>query len=239
MDKCCYMSHKPTDDDYNCQQHVIKINQTPIEHVSETKFLGIMIDENLSWDPHIKYLKQKLSCATGILNRIKDSIPTKLHKNLYHTLFESHLCYGITAWGGISDINLKPIFKVQNKCVRILFGDKEKFLDKFKTCCRARTIENQRLVKEHYQKEHTKPLHKNHGLMNVYNLFVYHCSMETSKILINKTPISMYNLFSISPRKEAYLITPTHDDQFHYNASCIWNKVRKLPTSKEDRKSVV
>ena len=35
-------------------------------------------------------------CCTGILNVIKDNIPDDLHKSLYHTLFESHLTYGIT-----------------------------------------------------------------------------------------------------------------------------------------------
>ena len=232
MEKCCYMHFKPktynSNDENNPQRYEIKIGETLIEQVCETKFLGIVIDDRLSWDPQIHYLKQKLSCATGILNRIKDSIPTCLHKNLYHTLFESHLCYGITAWGGVSDAKIKPIFKVQKKCIRILFGDKEKFLDKFKTCCRARAKDEQILGQEHYQKEHTKPLHKTHGLMNVYNLFVYHCSMETVKILRNKTPVSMYNLFSVSPRKNTYLIIPTPNSQFLYNASFIWNTVRKL-----------
>ena len=51
-------------------------------------------------------------CAECILNRIKDNIPLELHKSLYHTLFESHLPYGITAWGGVSDKKLQSIFKV-------------------------------------------------------------------------------------------------------------------------------
>ena len=41
-----------------------------IKQVSETKFLGITIDNKLSWDTHINKLSKKLSCATGILNRI-------------------------------------------------------------------------------------------------------------------------------------------------------------------------
>ena len=230
MDKCCYMYYKPKSscietDDQNLE---IKIGGIPIKQVYETKFLGIVIDDKLSWNPQINYLKKKLSCATGILNRIKDSIPTKLHKNLYHTLFESHLCYGISAWGGVSDTKLKPLFKIQKKCIRIMFGDKQKFLDKFKTCCRTRPRDEQILGQEHYQKEHTKPLCRIHRLMSIYNLFVYHCSMETLKILKNRSPNSMYTLFSISPRKETYLITPIPNPQFLYNSSFIWNTVRKL-----------
>ena len=212
----------------NIEVYDISINGKPIKQVSETKFLGIIVDDKLSWDPHIKNLRRKLSTSTGILNRIKDCIPTELHKSLYHTLFESHLCYGITAWGAISDTRLQSIFKVQKKCIRILFGDKEKFLDKFKTCCRARIIGEQKLGKEHYEKEHTKPLFNTYELMTIQNLYVYHTSMETFKILKYRTPVSMHSQFSISPRQHTRLITPSPDIQFIYNASVIWNDIRSL-----------
>ena len=43
--------------------------------------------------------------CTGSLNQIIESIPGKLHKDLYHTLFESYITYGIiSVWGGTSDI---------------------------------------------------------------------------------------------------------------------------------------
>ena len=230
MEKCCYMYFDPSNNTTldNIEVYDISINGIPIKQVSETKFLGIIVDDKLSWDPHIKNLRRKLSTSTGILNRIKDCIPTELHKSLYHTLFESHLCYGITAWGAISDTRLQSIFKVQKKCIRILFGDKEKFLDKFKTCCRARIIGEQKLGKEHYEKEHTKPLFNTYELMTIQNLYVYHTSMETFKILKYRTPVSMHSQFSISPRQHTRLITPSPDIQFIYNASVIWNDIRSL-----------
>ena len=89
-----------------------------------------------------------MSCSTGILNTIKDNIPDDLHKSLYHTLFESHLTYGITVWGGVTNNKLLPLFKLQKKCLRILFGDKEAYLDKFKTCARVRLFEEQKLGAE-------------------------------------------------------------------------------------------
>ena len=74
-----------------------------------------------------------------------------LHKNLYHTLFESHLCYGITSWEGVPESKLRPLFKIQKICIRILFGNKEKYLNKFKTCCRVRPVEDQILGQQHYR----------------------------------------------------------------------------------------
>ena len=94
-----------------------------------------------------------MSCATGIFNRIKDNVPSELYKNLYHTLYESHLAYGITAWGDVSDKKFQYIFKVQKICLRILFGDKETYLNKFKTGCRVRPYNHQKLENSFYKKD--------------------------------------------------------------------------------------
>ena len=63
-----------------------------------------------------------------LLNVITDNIPDDLHSSLYNTLFESHLSYCITVWGGVRNNNLLPLFKLQKKCLRRLFGDKEAYL---------------------------------------------------------------------------------------------------------------
>ena len=134
MEKCCFIHFKPGNTNKEntvTAEFDVKIGDEIIKQVSETKFLGITIDNKLSWDTHINKLSKKVSCATGILNRIKDNIPSELYKNLYHTLFESHLAYGITAWGGVSDKKLQSLFKVQKRCLRIPYGDKETYLNVF------------------------------------------------------------------------------------------------------------
>ena len=65
--------------------------------------------------------------------------------------------YDISVWGGISH-KLLPIFKTQKMCIRMMFGDKEAYLDKFETCARGRPIANQMLGEKVYTKEHTKPI---------------------------------------------------------------------------------
>ena len=167
--------------------------------------------------------------SAGILNRIKDNVPQSLHKDLYHTLFESHLTYGITVWGGVSNTKLDPLFKAQKKCIRIMFGDKEAYLDKFKTCARARPYENQILGSEFYIKEHTKPLFNSNNLMNVYNLYFYHCSTDIFKILKFRSPISLSSLFTISSRlgKDTLLLTQSPSDSYVYRVGVMWNFVRQ------------
>ena len=53
----------------------IKLNDHILERVNETKYLGIIIDEKLSWKPHIKYLSVKVSKSIAILNLVKIIFP--------------------------------------------------------------------------------------------------------------------------------------------------------------------
>ena len=134
------------------EQRQIYMNGTIIKQVSEIKFLGVILDENLSWMPHIDYLVKKLRSCVGTLSRIRHVVPKNLYINLYHTLFESHLTYGISVWGGVPHCKLEKLFIIQKKCIRILFGDSEKYNDKFCTCARARPLGEQILGSKFYAK---------------------------------------------------------------------------------------
>ena len=46
------------------------------------------------------------------------------------------MTYGIKVWGSAHDSKINKIFIAQNKIVRVLFGDREKYIDKFRTCVR-------------------------------------------------------------------------------------------------------
>ena len=104
-------------------------------------------------------------------------------------------------WGGIPNNQLQPLFITQKKCIRILFGDFEAYVDKFKTCARARPINSQRLGSEFYGQGSTKPLFAKHKLLAIENLYRYRCLMAFFKIIKSRVPISFkYYLFCISNR---------------------------------------
>ena len=108
-----------------------------------------------------------------------------------------------------------------------MFGDKVKFLDKFKTCARCRSKDVQTLGEEFYCREHTKPLFKEHHIMTVHNIYNYHCFMQTFKMLKFRMPISIFSKFNLSNRKETLLITPSPSTDFMYRSSILWNSLRK------------
>ena len=121
------------------------INGKAIKEVTSAKFLGVIIDKNMTWLPHIDMLYKKLKSATGILNRLSKFIPENNYKALYYALFESHMNYCLTVYGAASKNSTDKLFRVQKHCLRILFGNREEYLDKFNTCARTREFEAQRL----------------------------------------------------------------------------------------------
>ena len=94
------------------QQHVTKAN-----HV---KFLGLLLDENLSWKHHISELSKKLARTCGIFFKVRHLLPTDLLVSLYYSIFASFLQYGIVVWGLTYDTYIKPIFILQKKVVRAI-----------------------------------------------------------------------------------------------------------------------
>ena len=62
------------------------------------------------------------------------------------------------------------------------------------------------------------------------NLYRYRSLMELFKIIKTRIPISLYSSFSLSDRKDSYLITPPPTTQFFYKSAWMWNEFRKVGT---------
>ena len=104
------------DEGENCD---LLMDNIKIKKVQKAKFLGVIIDQNLSWVEHTKNHKRSLSFATATINRIKDNLPINLNKVLYFTLFESHLIILHISLGGAAQCHLTPIWMSQKHCIRI------------------------------------------------------------------------------------------------------------------------
>ena len=85
------------------QKHVheinIQINGTLIERVESFNFLGIMLDENLTWKSHIEMVGKKISNVTGILYKFKNIFTENVLFVLYNSLMVSYINYGLLLWG--------------------------------------------------------------------------------------------------------------------------------------------
>ena len=98
----------------------IKINSCYIEPVSHVKYLGVHIDNNLSWDYHIKCLSNKLGRANGIISKLRHFLPNKTLISVYYAIFHSHIIYGCSVWSMTTLTNIHIINILQKKCIRIM-----------------------------------------------------------------------------------------------------------------------
>ena len=99
---------------------LLKINGQTIDRVSEFNFLGLIIDEHLTWDAHIQKTSNKISRALGIMSRLKRFLPRNVLRLIYNSLILPHLQYGILIWG----FKNSRLGKLQKRAVRIMFNTK-------------------------------------------------------------------------------------------------------------------
>ena len=145
---------------------IIKINGMPIERVTEFKFLGVLIDSNLTWSPHCNYIAKKLSRICGVVSRLKHYVPTHILTIIYNSLFLTHISYGITSWG----FNMcTRISKLQKKVIRFLTNSKFN--------------------------SHTAPLFKQFGLLKAADIFKLACFKLLYKYENSKLPSYFNGMF--------------------------------------------
>ena len=73
----------------------IYLDGCKLTRVTEAKFLGITLDSNLTWIPHINAISKKCSKNLGVLNKVKHFLPETAMYHLYCTPILPYLNYGI------------------------------------------------------------------------------------------------------------------------------------------------
>ena len=98
----------------------IKIGNQPVKQSRYVKFLGVLLDGNLSWKYHLSELSKKLARTCGMFFKIRHFLPVDVMICLYNSLFSSFLQYGIVVWGLTYDVHIKPIYLLQKRVVKAI-----------------------------------------------------------------------------------------------------------------------
>lgn len=103
----------------NDLQH-IKIDDIVIDRVNVTKYLGLYLDEYLTWDVHVTKLCKSLMRYFGIFKNLRDSITNSVARQLYHAFIYSRIDYGVQVYGSCSNKLLSKIQILSNKLLKFL-----------------------------------------------------------------------------------------------------------------------
>ena len=98
----------------------IKIGNRFISRVKYIRFLGLLLDESLSWKYHLSKLSKRSSRTCGILLKIRNNLSTGILRCIYNSLFMSFFQHGIVIWGQTFSSYIDPLFKLQKKAIRTI-----------------------------------------------------------------------------------------------------------------------
>ena len=124
-----------------------------IERKNQTKFLGLVLDDALSWKPHIEAAANKISRMIGVLSKIRTNLTVESSKLIYYSFVHSHMRYGLVYWQAAAGIYLNRISLLNKRAIRLITA-------------------SPRL-------EHTNPLFRKCGILKFEDL----CSLELAKFI--------------------------------------------------------
>ena len=95
------------------------VNDFEIRRVRKAKYLGLIVDENLTWEEFIDYVCGKIKRGVGVLKRIRHFIPKDSLLLLYQTLVEPYYRYCSAVWGNCGEVLKDKLQVQQNRAARI------------------------------------------------------------------------------------------------------------------------
>ena len=99
---------------------ILYIDKFEIVRESVTKFLGILIDENLISKYHIEHVCNKVSKSIGIMYKSRNILSKRLMKQLYFSFIHSYLNYANTPWASTKKSNLISLYRHQKHAITYL-----------------------------------------------------------------------------------------------------------------------
>jgi hypothetical protein len=93
---------------------------TFIRTSKDIKFLGLIIENSLTWEGHIEEVIKKLSTACYMLRNIEPFLSTNILKIVSYSYFQSVMTYGLMYWGNSSSVDRD--FRMQKRAVQLMMG---------------------------------------------------------------------------------------------------------------------
>ena len=100
----------------------LKIEGESISETVKSKFLGVIIDNKLSWKDHIAYISGKIARGIGIILKARKYLLKESLISLYYSFIYSYLIYCNHVWGLACKTHLDSLIKLQKRAIRIIVG---------------------------------------------------------------------------------------------------------------------
>lgn len=212
----------------------LKFNDVEIVRSNVNKFLGILLDENISWNPQIKNVERKVSKSIGILYTARSVLDKNLLKTLYYSFVHTHLSYGNIVWASTPKTKLFTLFRYQKHAIKVINFKPKLF--------------------------HSDSLFKKDKIPTLFQINILQTLCLMFKCKTKEAPIFLQTFYKVKPGNK--YITRNHGSllkqtalkrysqfQFSYRGSNLWNKIvfpctsllneKTYPSFKNKTKSII
>ena len=165
----------------------IVFDGTPLENVSQIKFLGVTVDNKLSWKLHIDNICKTISRNIGIINKLKFYLPQSTLFMLYSSLILPYLNYGVLAWGNSHLTSLNRLLLLQKKSLRIICNTEFR--------------------------SHTDPLFLQNKILKISDLYLFNLGQFMYKYNNNELPNIFHSMFP--PNRSIHNYPTRRSNEFH------------------------
>ena len=100
----------------------LNINGVTIERESSIKFLGVWIDENLTWRDHIHTVENKIAKNIGLLYQGKHYLDDNCLKQIFFAYIHAYLNYANIVCASTHKTELKKVQSKQKHALHIIFN---------------------------------------------------------------------------------------------------------------------
>ena len=119
FEKTKFMIFRPKQKSCNVDVNIV-LSSHQISLTNEVSFLGVILDEHLSWKSHITHVTRKMSKSIGIIKKASFYLSKSTLLTLYYSLVYPYMQYCILVWGSTYPSNLRRIVLLQKRVVRII-----------------------------------------------------------------------------------------------------------------------
>ena len=92
-----------------------------LERKDRVKYLGMLLDDTVSFEHHISYVTSRISRSNGIIAKLKHFLTLPQMRQIYYSIIYPYISYAILAWGSAYKSQIKKIQTKQNHAIRLIF----------------------------------------------------------------------------------------------------------------------
>ena len=202
----------------NALSHMYELCGVFLSHVTQEKYLGVLISNNLSWEPHISSTASKASQKLGFLKRNLINCPPELKRLAYISTVRSSLEYASIVWDPAQSNHKSALEGVQRRAARWISSDygRQSSVTGMMAKLGLETLEDRR---------------RNSRLIFLYKILNDKVAIEPLQLDLQKNPRAVRGLST----QDKLLVNRCNTNQLkcHFSARTVpeWNKLPQKTTS--------